>query len=216
MRSSSSTGFTLVEVLVAMAITAFVAVAGYTSLTAVISGVDSLREESRRLNDINRTFQVLGKDLHQLVNRSVYDEFGSRRSAFEGGELAPQTLSFTRAGWHNTVGLPRSTLQRVAYYLDEDQFVRATWPVLDTTGAIEPNELVLLSGVESIDVRFLTGLDQLEVDRNSQIDRRYWQENWVPDLSRPDALAEPPLAVEIRLQILDWGELERLYVLPPL
>lgn len=216
MRSSSSSGFTLVEVLVAMAITAFVAVAGYTSLTAVISGVDSLREESRRLNDINRTFQVLGKDLHQLVNRSVYDEFGSRRSAFEGGELAPQTLSFTRAGWHNTVGLPRSTLQRVAYYLDEDQFVRATWPVLDTTGAIEPNELVLLSGVESIDVRFLTGLDQLEVDRNSQIDRRYWQENWVPDLSRPDALAEPPLAVEIRLQILDWGELERLYVLPPL
>ena len=214
MRSSS--GFTLVEVLVAMAITAFVAVAGYTSLTAVISGVDSLREESRRLNDINRTFRVLGKDLHQLVNRSVYDEFGSRRSAFEGGELAPQTLSFTRAGWHNTVGLPRSTLQRVAYYLDEDQFVRATWPVLDTTGAIEPNELVLLSGVESIDVRFLTGLDQLEVDRNSQIDRRYWQENWVPDLSRPDALAEPPLAVEIRLQILDWGELERLYVLPPL
>jgi len=215
MRSSSS-GFTLVEVLVAMAITAFVAVAGYTSLTAVISGVDSLREESRRLNDINRTFQILGKDLHQLVNRSVYDEFGSRRSAFEGGELAPQMLSFTRAGWHNTVGLPRSTLQRVAYYLDEDQFVRATWPVLDTTGAIEPNELVLLSGVESVDVRFLTGLDQLEVDRNSQIDRRYWQENWVPDLSRPDALAEPPLAVEVRFQILDWGELERLYVLPPL
>jgi general secretion pathway protein J len=206
----------LVEVLVAMAITAFVAVAGYTSLTAVISGVDSLREESRRLNDINRTFQVLGKDLHQLVNRSVYDEFGSRRSAFEGGELAPQTLSFTRAGWHNTVGLARSTLQRVAYYLDEDQLVRAAWPVLDTTGAVEPNELVLLSGVESIDVRFLAGLDQLEVDRNSQIDRRYWQENWVPDLSRPDALAEPPLAVEIRLQILDWGELERLYVLPPL
>lgn len=214
MRSSS--GFTLVEVLVAMAIMAFVAVAGYTSLTAVIFGVESLREESRRLNDINRTFQVLGKDLHQLVNRSVYDEFGSRRSAFEGGELAPQTLSFTRAGWHNTVGLPRSTLQRVAYYLDEDQLVRAAWPVLDRTGALEPNELVLLSGVESIDVRFLAGLDQLEVNRNSQIERRYWQENWIPDLSRPDALVEPPLAVEIRLQMFDWGELERLYVLPPL
>ena len=114
------------------------------------------------------------------------------------------------------MGLPRSTLQRVAYYLDEDQLVRAAWPVLDRTGAVEPNELVLLSGVESIDVRFLAGLDQLEVNRNSQIDRRYWQENWIPDLSRPDALVEPPLAVEIRLQMFDWGELERLYVLPPL
>ncbi len=55
-------GFTLVEVLIAMAITAFVAVVGYTSLTTVILGVDSLRQESRRLEELNRAFQVLGRD----------------------------------------------------------------------------------------------------------------------------------------------------------
>ena len=213
---SSEAGFTLVEVLIAMAITAFVAVVGYTGLTTVITGVDSLRQETRQLEELNRAFQVLGRDLHQFVDRSVYDEFGSRLSSMEGGELAAQSLSFTRAGWHNSVGLPRSSLQRVAYYVDEDKLIRASWPVLDRTGAIEPVEVVLLREVDTFEVRFLGALDELEVNRDSQIDRRFWQENWIPDVSRPDALAEPPIAVEVRLLVPQWGELERLYVLPPI
>ena len=212
----SEAGFTLVEVLIAMAITAFVAVVGYTGLTTVITGVDSLRQETRQLEELNRAFQVLGRDLHQFVDRSVYDEFGSRLSSMEGGELATQSLSFTRAGWHNSVGLPRSSLQRVAYYVDEDKLIRASWPVLDRTGAVEPVEMVLLREVDTFQVRFLGALDELEVNRDSQIDRRFWQENWIPDVSRPDALAEPPIAVEVRLLVSQWGELERLYVLPPI
>ena len=212
----SEAGFTLVEVLIAMAITAFVAVVGYTGLTTVITGVDSLRQENRQLEELNRAFQVLGRDLHQFVDRSVYDEFGSRLSSMEGGELAAQSLSFTRAGWHNSVDLPRSSLQRVAYYVDEDKLIRASWPVLDRTGAVEPVEVVLLREVDTFEVRFLGALDELEVNRDSQIDRRFWQENWIPDVSRPDALAEPPIAVEVRLSVSQWGELERLYVLPPI
>ena len=212
----SEAGFTLVEVLIAMAITAFVAVVGYTGLTTVMTGVDSLRQETRQLEELNRAFQVLGRDLHQFVDRSVYDEFGSRLSSMEGGELAAQSLSFTRAGWHNSVGLPRSSLQRVAYYVDEDKLIRASWPVLDRTGAVEPVEVVLLREVDTFEVRFLGALEELEVNRDSQIDRRFWQENWIPDVSRPDTLAEPPIAVEVRLFIPQWGALERLYVLPPI
>ena len=214
MRSNS--GFTLIEVLIAMAITAFVAVVGYTSLTTVITGVESLRQETKRLEDINRAFQVLGRDLQQFADRSVYDEFGGRLPSMEGGALAAQTLSFTRTGWHNSVGLPRSALQRVAYYVEEEQLVRASWPVLDRTGAVEPSELPLLENVETFEVRFLGSLDVLEVSRDSEIDRRYWQENWISDVSRPETLVEPPIAVEIRLFIPEWGELERVYVLPPL
>lgn len=212
----SNNGFTLIEVLIAMAITAFVAVVGYTSLTTVITGVESLRQETKRLEDINRAFQVLGRDLQQFAARSVYDEFGSRLPSMEGGVLAAQTLSFTRTGWHNSVGLPRSALQRVAYYVEEEQLVRASWPVLDRTGAVEPSELPLLENIETFEVRFLGSLDVLEVSRDSEIDRRYWQENWISDVSRPETLVEPPIAVEIRLSIPQWGELERVYVLPPL
>ena len=42
-----------------------------------------------------------------------------------------------------------------------------------------------------------------------------------PDFSRgeslfaPDSELVPPLALEIRLQLEDWGEMRRLYALPP-
>ena len=76
--------------------------------------------------------------------------------------------------------------------------------------------MVLLNEVETFEVRFLGALDMLEVTRDSQVDRRFWQENWIADVSQPDTLVDPPIAVEVRLFAQQWGELERLYVLPPI
>jgi len=216
MTVAKSSGFTLIEVLIAMAITAFIAVVAYSGLSAVILGVDSVRAEAARLNELSRVFNLLSRDLRQVVNRPVYDEFGSRRSALEGGPLAREMLSFTRAGWHNTAGSPRSALQRVSYYLDDGALVRASWPVLDPATAIEPIETILLENVEVFEVRFLADTTALSVNQDSTIDRRLWAENWIADISQPGQLAEPPVAAEIRLEIEGWGELERLYVLPPL
>jgi len=216
MTVAKSSGFTLIEVLIAMAITAFIAVVAYSGLSAVISGVDNVRAEAARLNELSRVFNLLSRDLRQVVNRPVYDEFGSRRSALEGGPLAREMLSFTRAGWHNTAGSPRSALQRVSYYLDDGALVRASWPVLDPATAIEPIETILLENVEVFEVRFLADTTALSVNQDSTIDRRLWAENWIADISQPGQLAEPPVAAEIRLEIEGWGELERLYVLPPL
>jgi len=216
MTVAKSSGFTLIEVLIAMAITAFIAVVAYSGLSAVISGVDSVRAEAARLNELSRVFNLLSRDLRQVVNRPVYDEFGSRRSALEGGPLAREMLSFTRAGWHNTAGSPRSALQRVSYYLDDGALVRASWPVLDPATAIEPIETILLENVEIFEVRFLADTTALSVNQDSTTDRRLWAENWIADISQPGQLAEPPVAAEIRLEIEGWGELERLYVLPPL
>jgi general secretion pathway protein J len=52
------------------------------------------------------------------------------------------------------------------------------------------------------------------VDRNQVIDRRFWQENWVADVGFTDQLIDPPAAIEVRVTLRDWGELERLYVMP--
>ena len=46
-------GFTLIEVLVAMAITAVIAVLAYVSLSTVIVGVDSVRSEADQINTLN-------------------------------------------------------------------------------------------------------------------------------------------------------------------
>ena len=102
-------GFTLIEVLIAMAITAVIALLAYTSLNTVIAGVESVRREADYTYQLNRAFQLLSRDLRQVVERPIRDELDGTESALEGGPLARQTLALTRAGWHNTVGLPRST-----------------------------------------------------------------------------------------------------------
>ena len=209
-------GFTLIEVLVAMAITAVIAVLAYVSLSTVIVGVDSVRSEADQINTLNRAFQVLARDIRQVVDRPILDEFGSREAALEGGPLARQMLALTRAGWHNTVDLPRSSLQRVAYYLEEDRLIRASWSVLDRSGSSEPREVTLLEGVESFDLQFLDDISALRINQGIELDRRLWVDNWLADISQPNSVIELPAALTIRLDIIDWGQIERTYVLPPL
>ena len=211
---SPESGFTLLEVLIAMAITAFVSVLSYQTLSTALAGIESARTESERLHEINRTFTVLSRDVRQMTNRPVRDEFGQMASAVSGGELARDPLRLTRSGWHNSTGAPRSTLQRVAYRLEEDKLLRLSYPVLDRTTAIEPTETVLIDGVEVFELRFLPSVNALEVDRNQVIDRRFWQENWVADVGFTDKIIDPPAAIEVRVILSDWGELERLYVMP--
>ena len=211
---SPESGFTLVEVLIAMAITAFVSVLSYQTLSTALAGIESARTESERLYEITRAFTVLSRDVRQMTNRPVRDEFGQMASAVSGGELARDPLRLTRSGWHNSTGAPRSTLQRVAYRLEEDKLLRLSYPVLDRTTAIEPTETVLIDGVEVFELRFLPSVNALEVDRNQVIDRRFWQENWVADVGFTDKIIDPPAAIEVRVILSDWGELERLYVMP--
>ena len=120
----ATTGFTLVEVLIALGITAFVSVIAYTSLSAVLSGAERLRENTDRSYEINRAFMILSRDLRQFVDRPVRDEFGEREPGLTGGLLARFPLSFTRTGWHNPNGYPRSNLQRVNYRLEDDALWR--------------------------------------------------------------------------------------------
>ena len=112
-----TSGFTLVEVLVAMAITALISVMAYTGLSSALSGAESMRAAATRAHEINQALSMLSRDLRQVVNRPVVDELGQLSPALSGGELAPDSLVLTRAGWHNSTGAPRSALQRVRWWL---------------------------------------------------------------------------------------------------
>lgn len=215
--SDRSGGFTLVEVLIALGITAFVSAIAYTSLSSALTGVESTRATTRRVVEVNRAWSIISRDLRQFVPRPVLDEFGEEEPAMVGGPAARFALSLTRTGWHNPVGHPRSHLQRVNYRWEDDALWRDSYNVLDRVGDTEPQEVMLLDGVEQIQFFFLGSLQGVDAPSNStEIDTRNWAENWVRDTSVPDQTLEPPLAVEVRLQLVDWGELRRIYVLPPL
>ncbi len=209
-----ASGFTLVEVLVAMAITALISVMAYTGLSSALSGAESMRAAATRAHEINQALSMLSRDLRQVVNRPVVDELGQLSPAFSGGELASDALVLTRAGWHNSTGAPRSALQRVRWWLEDDQLWRGYFPVLDRTAGTEAVETTVLDDIERFEVRFLPALSVLESDRNDVIDRRNWQDNWIIDFSQPGQLPAPPAAVEVVMEVVGLGEVRRTYVLP--
>lgn len=214
--ASGSRGFTLIEVLIALSITTFVATIAYTSLSTALSGVESTRDVSERSYEVNRALMVLNRDLRQLVDRPVRDEFGELESALMGGDLARFPLAFTRAGWHNPGALQRSQLQRVAYRVEDETLWRDSWPVLDRAGDTEPYSVRLLDGVEFMELAFLQSLERLNLGPDDEsIDTEGWDDNWVrlPGVASDQGL---PVALELKLELTDWGELRRLYALPPL
>ena len=139
------------ELLVAMAIFAIVgalALSGYTELQRQSEYAEQRLE---RMREVQRAVQT-----HRpgpRAARAAADPRAARRDA-RCRRCSPATrseyrLEFTRAGWSNTAGLPRPTLQRVGYRLDQDGLWRDHWPVLDRTLALEPVRAKLLGGVRS-------------------------------------------------------------------
>src|SRR5271163_863381 len=107
-------------------------------------------------------------------------------------------IDVTRAGWSNTAGQQRSTLQRVSYALVGDVLKRSYQTNLDTVQANKPVVQDLLTGVSGVQLRYL--------DSNQA-----WQNQWPePTSSSGDPLQSRPVAVELIIQFKDWGAVRRL------
>ena len=192
-------GFTLVELLVAMAIFAILSMLAYGGYNEAVKGREIARASMARLEALQTTVRLLTQDFEQLAPRPVRDVLGdSRLPALLADQRGQNLFALTRAGWSNPAGLQRATLQRVAYILEDGKLRREHLTVLDATLASEPLKRELIDRVKSVRVRFM--------DRQKQ-----WQEQWPPLNAPPATIARArPLAVEVRLDLEDFGEITRL------
>ncbi len=196
--------FTLIEVLVSLAIFAILAGLAYGALSQTLDSAELLNDRMDRLQAIQRTIRLLSEDLQQLSPRPIRDELGEAIGpALDAGFQSGFALELTHGGWSNPIVLPRGTLQRSAYRIEEDELIRYHWRVLDRTLANVPVSVALLDGVESILFRFL--------QTNGE-----WTEQWPPS-NRPGALGarQRPRAVEIILTLAGEGEITRLLEVAP-
>ncbi len=196
-------GFTLIEVLIAMSVFAIMSVMAYAGLESVIRSHEHSRAAMQRLQEIQLAMLSLQRDFEQITNRTASDELGGKLRGVDSTQNPDWIIQFTRLGWHNPAQLPRSHLQRVAYRLDEDDdistLVRIYWPYVDRASEDQAVEKPLLTRVTSTKLRFL--------DK-----QRKWQEQWPPvNLDPANALTNWPIAVEITLELEDWGEIKRLF-----
>ena len=183
-----------------MAIFAILSVLAYGGYNQSVKQSAIAHDSMKRLEALQTTVRLLTQDFEQIAPRPVRDVLGDARlPALLADKRDEHLFSLTRAGWTNPAGLPRPTLQRVSYLLDEDgKLIREHFNVLDATLANEPIKRELIDHVKSVQVRYMDGQKQ-------------WLDQWPSPNAPPATLARArPLAVEIKLDLEDFGEITRL------
>jgi general secretion pathway protein J len=110
-------------------------------------------------------------------------------------------VDLTRAGWSNTAGQQRSTLQRVSYALVGEVLKRSYQVNLDIVQGNKPVVQDLLTGVKGVQLRYLDG---------NQAWQNQWPENSTIQNGSTADWQSRPVAVEIIVQFKDWGAIRRL------
>ncbi|MCP4000355.1 MAG: type II secretion system minor pseudopilin GspJ [Gammaproteobacteria bacterium] len=200
MRSTRNTGFTLIELMVAMAIFSFLATAMYTGIRQIISEREILLQQTDELNQLQRAVRYLNTDFSQLHPRDIRGPLGQDRiGALSSDPSQDFTLELSRNGWRNPAQAVRGSLQRVRYRLEDEVLIREYWPVMDHLLGADTRQLELLKGVEKIEIAYLD--DQLE-----------WQADWPPatNNSITPSTTILPLAIRYKLTLKSFGEIERL------
>lgn len=229
-RLHSVCGFTLIEVLVAVAIAALIAIMGYSVLNQATSTRVSLKEKQARLIELQTAVRVLEQDFVQLTPRPVRQPIGDEPSqpalqgsangtqasgvvsSLGGGSSTPSAsatsgtpplVALTRAGWANPTGLQRPAEQRVAYFFENGTLRREYWYVLDPTLSSTTARRDLLTKVKSVTFEYM--------DLSHT-----WQPQWPPaSVAGPQALETNlrvrPIAVRVTIDTEDFGKIVRIF-----
>jgi general secretion pathway protein J len=199
-------GFTLIEVLVSVFLLSVLSAFAYETLNYVRRSRETTSVAFERMRAIELAVHNLVTDFAELEPRSVRDLLGQGSlPALLADPRTTNIVTLTRGGWPNPAGLPRGTLQRVTYHVDDGTLVREYQTVLDATLSNVPVKREVLKDVVRVTIRYL--------DAN-----RVWQDQWPPLASTATgptpALSARPLGVEIIIELKDVGTIRRVVEVP--
>jgi general secretion pathway protein J len=184
-------GFTLIEVLLAVAIVALIAALGYRAVAALSDSETKLAAEAARWRTLDLFFARLEGDLRQAMPRPARLS-ETREPAWVGVADAAgnSALAFSRAGPEFTLE-PRSAGQRLAYRYREGAVDVLYWASYDRPRGALPTAYTLLDGVARFHVAYLT--------RDGA-----WADAW-PRAGENDL----PRAIRVRLTLASGEMIER-------
>jgi general secretion pathway protein J len=184
-------GFSLVEMLIALAIFGMLTAAGVALLTVTVRTQETSERLLDELGAIRRTGALLTADLGQAAPRLRRDGDGRPVRAFIGanGEQEAVLMAFARRGADDEARA--RALQLVAYRLRGGRLERLVFAHVD--GDSEATVVPLLEGVSQIRLRY-------------RDDEGGWRDSWDP--TDP---AELPRAVELVSDSADHGLVRQLF-----
>lgn len=187
-------GFTLVEMLVALAVFALLAAGGVTVMAWASASQGVTQARMARVGELQRARAMLQADLSQAAPRRTRNAAGiGAVQAFTGSAEpgAGVLFALTRRGWENPQGAPRASLQYVEYRLRDGRLERSARPMLD--GArLDPPQAVI-EGV-----------------REARVMYRFqgeWMDGW------PGGMDRVPEALRLTLELEGLGRIEQAFLM---
>lgn len=190
-------GFTLLEVIIAIAIFAVIGLTSFSIFDTVLKSDERSQAQNARINELQKAFLIIERDINQIAKRTMRIEGEQPSTVFlqtENNALITQDigLSFVRSGWVNPGYLiPRSEMQAVGYQLNEDVLERVHYNFVDAVVGTEPKMRPLITGVLELSFEYYDG--------------QKWQENFDEK--------KLPLAISIVVELDDYGVIRRQFLL---
>lgn len=197
-KASKNKGFTLLEVLIAIAIFSIISLSSFTIFNSVLNSDERGKERGDQQNELQRAFTIIERDLTQISRRSMRLNGEAPlslliQSSSDSYALEEQAIAFVRHGWTNPgLLLPRSDMQAVSYRLTEETLERLHFNFVDSVVGEEPKVRPLIHGVTQVAFEYYNGKE--------------WQETWTTNTL--------PLAIAIVIDTKNYGIIRRQYLVP--
>lgn len=193
-------GFTLIEILIALAVFAILATITSSVLYNAFTARSRVNEQSNRLNELQLAISLIQQDTSQTIERAIRTNEMTLSPAFIG---QTNYLEFTRDGVVNPGSIEkRSTLKRVAYGCQGGALVRRYWNTIDTINKNTYEEKLLLSHLTECHFGYL--------NQNLQI-LPEWREQAITLNQRKEPF---PKAIQVNVTLQDMGEINLLFTIP--
>lgn len=197
--SGKQAAFTLVELLVALAIFAVITALSYRSLSVLLDSREALEKDARKWRDIALFVGRFERDVNAVLPRLATGPSGTALSPVSSlldlGGATAKGLAITRSGAllnQNALAAP----QRIAYRFLEGKVERLAWSAVDAAPRLEPTATPVLESVRALDFRFLVANE------------------WRADFGLPGSGAALPAAVEVAVTLESGERITRLVALP--
>jgi general secretion pathway protein J len=199
--------FTLIEVLVALAIFAILALISYRTLTSVLDTRERLQKSSAVLRDQALFFARLENDLNAMLPRASRNGDGLLEPALIVQATSNATdpiIRFSRAGFAANTG-NEAAPQRIGYRLNNNQIELLIWDGIDQAPRSTPTAHVALNNVQSFQWRVLV---RSEKSANKETN---WRLGWLPTID--NEISQLPVALEVTLTPINSAPITRLFAL---
>ncbi|USQ12940.1 GspJ family T2SS minor pseudopilin variant LspJ [Legionella lytica] len=193
-------GFTLIEILIALAVFAILASITSSTLYYAFNTRTRVNEQSERLSALQLAISIVQQDISQTAERAIRGNDMRLFPIFTG---RPDYVEFTRDGDVNPGSIEkRSTLKRIALVCQNDSLLRRTWDTLDPFDRNTHADKVLISHLSDCHFGYLNQSLQVFPE---------WRADAVNQDQNKESL---PKAIQVNLNVKKLGELNLLFTIP--